>query len=135
MVEWGLTYGKKIKKYISNTIPILKKAIIDNKNILLEGQLGALRDIEFGIYPFTTSSSPNPGYATVGAGIPPYEIKNIIGVMKAYSTCVGEGPFCSEISNETADFIREKGKEYGASTGRARRIGWFDSVASRFGSK
>ncbi len=133
MVEWGYSYGKKVEKYIDNPIPILNKAVKENKNILLEGQLGALRDVEFGIYPYTTSSSPNPGFATVGASIPPYSIKKIIGVMKAYSTCVGEGPFCTEIFSETADYIREKGKEFGASTGRPRRIGWFDVVASKFG--
>ncbi len=133
MVEWGYSYGKKIEKYIDNPIPILKKAVETDKNIILEGQLGALRDIEFGIYPYTTSSSPNPGYASVGAPIPPYSIKNILGVMKAYSTCVGEGPFCTEIFSSISDHIREKGKEYGASTGRPRRIGWFDAVASKFG--
>lgn len=133
MVEWGFSFGKKIEQYIDNTIPIIRDAIDKDKKILVEGQLGALRDIEYGIYPYTTSSSPTPGYASVGAAIPPYSIKRILGVMKAYSTCVGEGPFCTEIFNEIADHIREKGKEYGASTGRARRIGWFDAVASKYG--
>lgn len=133
MVEWGYLYGKKIESYIDNPIPLIQQGIEKNKNILLEGQLGALRDIEFGIYPYTTSSSPNPGYASVGAPIAPYYIKNILGVMKAYSTCVGEGPFTTEIFSPIADHIREKGNEYGASTGRPRRIGWFDAVASKFG--
>ena len=112
---------------------MLLKAVREDKKILLEGQLGALRDVEFGIYPYTTSSSPIPGYASAGSSIPPYNIKRIIGVMKSYSTCVGEGPFVTEISGEKASGIREKGNEYGASTGRPRRIGWFDAVASRYG--
>lgn len=133
MVDWGYSYGQKLKDYIGNSIPILKDALKNDKKILLEGQLGALRDIEFGIYPYTTSSSPIAGYASSGTSIPPFEIKNVIGVMKAYSTCVGEGPFVTELFDDTADKIREKGKEYGASTGRPRRIGWFDAVASKYG--
>lgn len=133
MVEWGYSYGLKLKDYIGDPIPILKEAIKEDKNILLEGQLGALRDIEFGIYPYTTSSSPIPGYASAGSSIPPYAIKKIIGIMKAYSTCVGEGPFVTEILSDLAESIREKGHEYGASTGRPRRIGWFDAVASKYG--
>lgn len=133
MVEWGYKYGQMIKSYIGNTIPVLQKAIIEDKNILLEGQLGALRDIDFGIYPYTTSSSPIAGYAGAGSSIPPYKITRVLGIMKSYSTCVGEGPFVTEIFDKTAELIREKGKEYGASTGRPRRIGWFDAVASRYG--
>ncbi len=133
MVEWGHKYGELLKEYIGNPIPVLKKALTEDREILLEGQLGALRDIEFGIYPYTTSSSPNPGFASSGCFIPPYSIRRIIGVMKSYSTCVGEGPFCTELFDETADRIREKGREFGASTGRPRRIGWFDAVASRYG--
>lgn len=133
MVDWGLEYGKKIAPFITNTIPVLRKAVDEDKKILLEGQLGALRDLEFGIYPYTTSSSPIPGYASAGTSIPPYHIKRILGVMKAYSTCVGEGPFVTELFDETGDAIRQQGKEFGASTGRSRRIGWFDAVASRYG--
>ncbi len=133
MVEWGYSNGKQIQKYITNVIPILQEAVKDDKKILLEGQLGALRDIDFGIYPYTTSSSPIPGYAPAGSSIPPYEIKRIVGVMKAYSTCVGEGPFVTEIFDDKAHDIRKKGNEYGASTGRPRRIGWFDAVSSRYG--
>ncbi len=134
MVEWGYSFGEKIKKYIVDPLPMLNKAIKENKSILLEGQLGALRDIEFGIYPFTTSSSPIAGYAGAGSGIPPREIKDVLGVMKAYSSCVGEGPFVTEIFDKQAESIREKGNEYGASTGRPRRIGHFDAVASRYGA-
>lgn len=133
MVEWGYEYGQKISKYIKNPIPMLKEAVDQDKKILLEGQLGALRDIDFGIYPYTTSSSPIPGYASAGTSIPPYAIKRILGVMKAYSTCVGEGPFVTELFCEVGDCIREQGNEYGASTGRPRRVGWFDAVASRYG--
>ncbi|HOL56013.1 MAG TPA: adenylosuccinate synthase [Spirochaetota bacterium] len=135
MLEWGYSNGKKISRYIKDVIPIIHEAVYEDKKILLEGQLGALRDIEFGIYPYTTSSSPIPGYAPAGTSIPPYEIKRVIGVMKAYSTCVGEGPFVTEIFSEKAEEIRKKGNEYGAATGRPRRIGWFDAVASRFGCK
>jgi adenylosuccinate synthase len=133
MVEWGISFGERIKRYITNTNPIIRKAISDDKKILIEGQLGALRDIEFGIYPYTTSSSPIPGYAGAGTSIPPYEIKRILGIMKSYSTCVGEGPFITELYGERAEIIRTKGKEFGASTGRPRRIGWFDAVASNYG--
>jgi adenylosuccinate synthase len=133
MTEWGYGLGRKLDRYIINTIPLLRKAVKDDRKILLEGQLGALRDIEFGIYPYTTSSSPIPGYASAGTSIPPYHIKRVIGVMKAYSTCVGEGPFTSEIFDEKAESIRKRGNEYGASTGRPRRIGWFDAVASKYG--
>jgi adenylosuccinate synthase len=135
MVEWGYSFGKKIEKYIGDAIPVLQSAVNDDKKILLEGQLGALRDIEFGIYPYTTSSSPIPGYASAGTSIAPYAIKRIVGVMKAYSTCVGEGPFVTELFDKTADCIRKKGNEFGASTGRPRRIGWFDAVASRYGCR
>lgn len=133
MLEWGLKFGKLMQPYISNPIPMIRDAVKTDKKILLEGQLGALRDVEFGIYPYTTSSSPIPGYASAGSSIPPYSIKRILGVMKAYSTCVGEGPFVTELFDKTAEGIRTKGKEFGASTGRPRRIGWFDAVASRYG--
>ncbi len=133
MIEWGYKYGRELKDYITDTIPVLRDAVKNDKKILLEGQLGALRDIDFGIYPYTTSSSPIPGYASAGSSIPPYEIKRIVGVMKSYSTCVGEGPFVTEIFSEKANSIRTKGKEFGASTGRPRRIGWFDAVSSKYG--
>ncbi len=133
MIEWGWEYGQKLKRYITNTVKPLRDAVNADKKILLEGQLGALRDIEFGIYPYTTSSSPIPGYASAGSSIPPYAIKRVMGVMKAYSTCVGEGPFVTELFDEIGENIRTIGKEFGASTGRSRRIGWFDAVASRYG--
>lgn len=128
--------GEEIKHMVCDTTSILANAVRQNKNILLEGQLGALKDPDLGIYPFSTSSSPLAGFAAVGAGIPPYEIKSIIAVVKAYSTCVGAGPFVSEIHGDAASELREKGGdagEYGATTGRPRRVGWFDAIATRYG--
>ncbi len=126
----------EIKPLVCNTTQILHRAIYENKNILLEGQLGALRDPDHGIYPFTTSSSTLAGFASVGAGIPTYAINDIICVTKAYSTCVGAGPFVTEISGNEANDLRERGGdsgEYGATTGRPRRMGWFDAVATKYG--
>ena len=126
----------EIMPLICNTTPALSRALGENKNILLEGQLGALRDPDHGIYPFTTSSSTLAGFATVGAGIPPYVIKDIICVTKAYSTCVGTGPFVTEFTGDGANDLRNRGGaagEYGATTGRPRRIGWFDAVATGYG--
>ena len=122
-----------IKPHVCDSLSLVLDALAAGQEILLEGQLGALRDLDWGIYPYTTSSCPIPGYATVGAGVPPNAITRVVGVMKAYSTCVGQGPFVTEIDGPQAHEIREEGGEYGASTGRPRRIGWFDAVASRYG--
>lgn len=130
-----LELGDKIKGMVCDTTTLLNQAR-NEKNILLEGQLGALKDPDLGIYPFSTSSSPLAGFAAVGAGIPPYEINNIIAVIKAYSSCVGAGPFITEIHGDAADELRKRGGdagEYGATTGRPRRMGWFDAVATRYG--
>ncbi len=129
-------YAETIKDHVANTSEILRKAIKEGKNILLEGQLGALKDTDHGIYPFVTSSSTLAGYSAVGAGIPPYEIKNITVITKAYSSAVGEGPFVSELFGDEADELRRKGGdsgEFGATTGRPRRVGYFDAVATRYG--
>jgi len=129
-------YREMIQPYVCNTFDYLQKAMSENKNILLEGQLGALKDPDFGIYPFSTSSSTLAGYATVGAGIPPHKIDKVITVVKAYSSAVGAGPFVSEIFGDEAENLRRRGGdagEYGATTGRPRRMGWFDVVASRYG--
>jgi len=134
--EEFLALGSEIKYMVCDTTNVLNKAIKQNKNILLEGQLGALKDPDLGIYPFTTSSSPLAGFGAIGAGIPPYEIKNIIAVIKAYSSCVGSGPFVTEIHDNAATELRERGGdagEYGATTGRPRRMGWFDTIATRYG--
>ncbi len=127
-----------IRPYITDTSAYLHEALRTGKKILLEGQLGALKDPDFGIYPFTTSSSTLAGYGCVGAGIPPYEIQEIIAVTKAYSSAVGAGAFVSEIFGEEADTLRRLGGdagEYGATTGRPRRMGWFDVVATRYGCR
>ncbi len=125
-----------VKPYACDTSALLRKAIADGKRILLEGQLGSLKDTDHGIYPMVTSSSPLAGFAAIGAGIPPYEIKDIITVVKAYSSAVGAGPFVSEIFGDEAQELRIRGGdkgEFGATTGRPRRMGWFDVVATRYG--
>ncbi|MGI6267843.1 MAG: adenylosuccinate synthase [Acutalibacteraceae bacterium] len=129
-------YRELIRPYVADTTAYVRQAIKDGKKVLLEGQLGSLRDPDAGIYPMTTSSSTLAGYGTVGAGIPPYEINEIIAVTKSYSSCVGTGAFVSEIFGEEAHLMRENGGdagEYGATTGRPRRMGWFDCVATRYG--
>ena len=131
-------YREMVAPYVCDTAAFLHEAIAQGKNILLEGQLGALKDPDFGIYPMVTSSSTLAAYGAIGAGIPPYEIKNIITVVKAYSSAVGAGEFVSEIFGEEADELRKRGGdggEFGATTGRPRRMGWFDAVATRYGCR
>lgn len=127
-----------LKPYICDTTELLNKAIRSGENMLLEGQLGALRDPDHGIYPFATSSSTLAGFAPVGAGIPPYAITQVMAVTKAYSSCVGAGPFVTELEGEEAEELRRRGGdagEYGVVTGRPRRVGWFDAVATRYGCR
>lgn len=127
-----------IRPYVRDTSALLHNAIAENKRILLEGQLGALKDTDHGIYPMVTSSSPLAGFASIGAGIPPYAITDIITVVKAYSSAVGAGPFVSEIFGDEAQALRIRGGdkgEFGATTGRPRRMGWFDVVATRYGCR
>ena len=129
-------YRDMIAPYVCDTALFIQEAIKAGKTVLLEGQLGTLKDPDFGIYPMVTSSSTLASYGAIGAGIPPYEIKDIIAVVKAYSSAVGAGEFVSEIFGEEADELRHRGGdggEYGATTGRPRRMGWFDAVASRYG--
>ena len=132
-----LEQGRLIKPFVTNTQAYLYEAIKAGKKILLEGQLGTMKDPDMGIYPMVTSSSTLAGYGAVGAGVPPYEIKKIVAVTKAYSSSVGGGAFVSEILDETvAKELRDRGGdkgEYGATTGRQRRVGWFDCVATRYG--
>ena len=133
-----MEYKEMIKPYVENTGVFLQEAIKDGRNILLEGQLGALKDTDHGIYPMVTSSSTLAAFGAVGAGIPPYEIKEVTTVVKAYSSAVGAGAFVSEIFGEDADELRRRGGdggEFGATTGRSRRVGWFDAVATRYGCK
>ena len=127
-----------VKPYVCNTQSYLHDAIKSGKKNLLEGQLGSMKDPDLGIYPMVTSSSTLAGYGAVGAGIPPYEIKDVVTVVKAYSSAVGAGAFVSEIFGDEADELRKRGGdagEYGATTGRPRRMGWFDCVASRYGCR
>ncbi len=133
MAAWLDRYAQEFKDYICDTGLYLDQAIKAGKKVMFEAQLGALRDIDFGIYPFTSSSSTIAAYAPIGAGVPNHKLTNSIGIMKAYSTCVGEGPFTVEMFGEEADKLREAGGEYGAATGRPRRVGPFDVVASRYG--
>ncbi|MCZ8517396.1 adenylosuccinate synthase [Paenibacillus filicis] len=136
LVHELLGQAEALKPFVCDTSALLQQAVADGQPILLEGQLGALRDPDHGIYPFTTSASTLAGFAPVGAGIPPYAIRNVIAVVKAYSSCVGAGPFVTEIHGDAAAKLRERGGdagEYGATTGRPRRMGWFDAVAARYG--
>ena len=131
-------YRDMVEPFVCDTVTFLHNAIKEGKNILLEGQLGSLKDPDFGIYPMVTSSSTLAAYGAIGAGIPPYEIKDIVTVVKAYSSAVGAGEFVSEIFGDEADELRRRGGdggEFGATTGRPRRMGWFDCVASRYGCK
>jgi len=131
--EWVGKFGDVLKPFVCDVGIYLDKAVQDNKRIMFEAQLGALRDIDFGIYPYTTSSSTIAAYAPIGSGIPNHKLTNTIGIMKAYSSCVGEGPFTCEYFGKSAETLREAGAEYGAATGRPRRVGPFDVVASRYG--
>ncbi len=125
-----LAAAAKLGDRITDTLTLVESALARNAQILVEGQLGAMRDLDWGIYPYVTSSNPLAGAASVGAGIPPRAITRVIGVVKAYSTAVGEGPFPTELLGAKADALRELANEYGATTGRPRRVGWFDAVAA-----
>lgn len=131
-------YRDMIAPYVCDVSTFLQKSLKEGKRVLLEGQLGTLKDPDHGIYPMVTSSSTLAAYGAIGAGIPPYEIKRIVTVVKAYSSAVGAGEFISEIFGEEADELRNRGGdggEFGATTGRPRRMGWFDAVASRYGCR
>lgn len=134
MLEWLNTYAMPFVPYITNTTKYLGDAAKAGKNIMFEAQLGALRDIDFGIYPYTSSSSTISAYAPIGAGIPQCRLDEVVGIMKAYSTCVGEGPFTCELFGDEGNALREAGGEYGAATGRPRRVGGFDVAASKYGT-
>ena len=123
---------KEFGDHIIDTVPVVREAVESGKKILLEGQLGIMRDNDWGIYPYTTSSNPTVGGACNGSAIPAWAIQKVVGVAKAYSTSVGGGPYMTELFDETADKLREIGGEYGATTGRPRRCGWFDAVAADY---
>lgn len=125
--RWAEIFGERIV----DPIPLLRTAVETGSDILLEGQLGVMRDLDWGTYPYVTSSNPTAAFAAVGAGLPPQTIERVVGVAKAYSTAVGAGPYPAELNDETGQRLRDIGQEYGATTGRPRRTGWFDSVAVR----
>lgn len=138
LFELLLEYRKMVEPYVCDVSAFLHDALKEGKNVLLEGQLGALKDPDFGIYPMVTSSSTLAAYGAIGCGIPAAEIKDVVTVVKAYSSAVGAGEFVSEIFGEEAEELRRRGGdggEYGATTGRPRRMGWFDAVASRYGCR
>ena len=130
--DWLMTYGERLKPYICDTGAFLR-SVDGKKNVLFEAQLGVLRDVDFGIFPYTSSSTPLAAYAPIGSGMPGAKLDSVVGVVKAYSTCVGEGPFTAEWFGEEAALLREAGAEYGAATGRPRRVGPMDIVATRYG--
>ena len=133
IMDWLKTYGDQLKPFVCNTGKYLDECVKAGKKVVFEAQLGALRDIDFGINPYTSSSNTIAAYAPVGAGIPKYKLDNVFGIMKAYSSCVGEGPFTVELFGAEAEELRKAGAEYGAATGRPRRVGPFDVVASKYG--
>lgn len=136
LTDYLMDLRDKLTPYLFDCPYYMNDAVKSGRRILLEGQLGALRDVDNGIYPFVTSSSPLAGFGSVSAAIPPYEIKSIISVIKAYSTCVGAGAFVGELFDEAANELRKRGGdsgEYGAKTGRPRRIAWFDCISARYG--
>ena len=135
VLEWIHTYGDPLIPYLCDAGELLENAENSGKSIMFEAQLGALRDINYGIYPFTSSSSPLAANAPVGCGLPSLKVDEVIGVTKAYSTCVGEGPFVGELDGQAAHDLREAGAEYGAATGRPRRVAWMDIPATRYGTK
>jgi adenylosuccinate synthase len=135
MLDEYLKMAEIIKPFITDTSVLLNDAIVNNKKILMEGAQGTLLDVDHGTYPFVTSSNPVSAGACTGCGIGPQKVDNIIGVLKAYTTRVGEGPFPTELRGEEGKYLREVGKEYGATTGRPRRCGWFDAVIARYSAR
>ncbi|HET9955714.1 MAG TPA: adenylosuccinate synthetase, partial [Polyangiaceae bacterium] len=135
MLAWCDQFLPRLEPHVTDTVTFLENAVQEGKNVLLEAQLGALRDVYFGIYPYTTSSCALSAFAPIGAGLFGVKANRVVGVMKAFATCVGEGPFVTRMTDEEASELRESAKEYGARTGRPRTIGHFDAVASRFGAQ
>ncbi|MCA1042223.1 adenylosuccinate synthase [Bacillus infantis] len=131
ILEEYYEYGQQIKQYVCDTSVVLNDALDEGRRVLFEGAQGVMLDIDQGTYPFVTSSNPVAGGVTIGSGVGPTKIKHVVGVSKAYTTRVGDGPFPTELDNEIGNQIREVGREYGTTTGRARRVGWFDSVVVR----
>jgi adenylosuccinate synthase len=132
IAEAYLAAGERLRRHVTDGQQVVDEALERGERILLEGQLGTMRDIDWGIYPYVTSSSPIPGGASLGAGLPAVRIDRVIGVAKAYTTAVGAGPLPTELADAEGELLRERGAEYGTSTGRPRRCGWYDAVAVRF---
>ena len=130
-----IVYAEKMRPYVEDTTVIVYDAIKANKKVLFEGAQGTLLDLDLGTYPFVTSSHPTSGGFAVGAGVGPNMIKDVVGIVKAYTTRVGEGPFVTELFDETGDRIRTQGHEFGTVTGRARRCGWFDAVIVKYAAR
>ncbi|MEV1246544.1 adenylosuccinate synthase [Nonomuraea sp. NPDC052129] len=135
VVEEYLGYAERLKPHIADTSLVLSRALDEDKFVLLEGGQGTLLDIDHGTYPFVTSSSPTAGGACAGSGIPPMRITKVIGILKAYTTRVGSGPFPTELEDEMGEWLRQTGGEYGVTTGRNRRCGWFDAVIARYATR
>ncbi|TDD02647.1 adenylosuccinate synthase [Nonomuraea deserti] len=135
VVEEYLAYAERLKPHIADTSLVLSKALDDDKFVLLEGGQGTLLDLDHGTYPFVTSSSPTSGGACAGAGIPPNRLTKIIGILKAYTTRVGSGPFPTELTDDMGEWLRQTGGEFGVTTGRDRRCGWFDAVIARYATR
>ncbi len=133
--EWIEKFAMPFNDYVCDVSAFFDEAISRGKKVMFEAQLGSLRDVDYGIFPYTSSSSTIATYAPIGAGIPEYCVDKVIGITKAYSSCVGEGPFTCELFGKEGDFLREAGNEYGAATGRPRRVGGFDVVATKYGAK
>lgn len=127
-----MDYREQIGHRIIDTVPMMQRALAEETDILLEGQLGVMRDLDWGIYPYVTSSNPTAAFATSGAGLPARSIDGVLGIVKAYTSAVGDGPLPAELDDENAEKLREIGKEFGATTGRPRRCGWFDGVAIKY---
>src|SRR5262250_668454 len=130
-----LGYGEKLRPYVADTVLVLNRALDDDRTVLLEGAQATMLDVDHGTYPFVTSSSPTAGGACAGSGIGPTRISDVIGIVKAYTTRVGEGPFPTELRDDTGEWLRKAGAEYGVTTGRPRRCGWFDAVIARYATR
>ncbi len=135
LVPTLLDLGDRLAPWVCDTTELLHEALARGERVLLEGQLGSLRDVDHGVHPWTTSSSPLAGFGCVGAGVPPRAFERVVAVAKAYSSCVGATPFVTEVDGGTGDRLRARGNEFGATTGRPRRVGWFDAVATRYGCR
>jgi len=135
MVDEYMGYAKQLDPYIKDTFPLIQDALDRKANILLEGAQATMLDVDHGTYPFVTSSSPTAGGACSGSGIGPTRISDVLGIVKAYTTRVGEGPFPTELRDEQGEWLRKTGGEYGVTTGRARRTGWFDAVIARYATR